>query len=289
MRFLLLILTNLAVSMMLGLVFFGLEAAGYLPRGQTGTLAVYAVLFGFGGSFFSLLISKPMAKWSMGVQVVDTPRTELEQWLVSTVREHATRAGIRMPEVGIYDSPDPNAFATGWSKDSSLVAVSTGLIQSMTREQASAVLGHEVAHAANGDMVTLTLVQGVLNTFVLFFSRIIAFAIDSALSRGDDRESRGPSGVSMILVFVLQLVLGLVASMIVAWFSRRREFRADEGGAKLTSPRAMAGALAALRRAEGADLPASMSAFGIHGNGLMRLFSTHPPIEERIERLMRVG
>lgn len=286
MRLLLLILTNLAVTVLLGAVFLGLQIAGVLPEGQWGVLFVSSVVFGFGGSFVSLLLSKPMAKWSLGVHVIEQPRNELEHFLLTTVQQQAQRAGIAMPEVGIYDSADPNAFATGWSRDSALVAVSTGLVDAMRPEQVAAVLGHEVAHAANGDMVTLTLLQGVLNTFVLFASRVIGFAIDSALSRGE-RERRGGGLVYGLVVMVAQVALGLVASLIVAWFSRQREFRADEGGAHLTSPHAMAGALDALRRAEGdADLPKSMAAFGIHGGGFLRLFASHPPLEERIARLM---
>ncbi len=285
MRIILLVLTNLAITLLLGMVFVGLEVAGVLPQGQWAYLFVSAVIFGFGGSFVSLLLSKTIAKWSLGVHVIEQPQNETEHWLLYTVQQHAGRAGIGMPEVGIYDSPDPNAFATGWSKDSSLIAVSTGLMSVMNREQVSAVLGHEVAHAANGDMVTLSLLQGVLNTFVIFISRVVGIAVDSALSRDDDRGHRGGIGYALT-VMVAQLVLGLFASIIVAWFSRYREFRADEGGARLTSPYAMAGALDALRRMEGdADLPKSMAAFGIHGSGFLRLFASHPPLEERIARL----
>lgn len=289
MRILLLILTNLAVTMLLGAVFLGLEIAGVLPEGQWGALFASSVIFGFGGSFISLLISKPMAKWSMRVRVIEQPRDELEAWLLRTVQQHAAGARIGMPEVGIYDSPDPNAFATGWSRDHALVAVSTGLVNSMSPDQLAAVLGHEVAHAANGDMVTLTLLQGVLNTFVLFVSRALGFVVDSALSRGD-RDRRGGGIAYTVVVMITQILLGLVASAIVAWFSRQREFRADEGGAQLTTPYAMAGALDALRRADGpADMPKAMAAFGIHGGGFMRLFASHPPLEERIQRLMAQG
>jgi heat shock protein HtpX len=289
MRILLLIITNLAVSLLLGVVFFGLEASGVLPSGQWGYLFVSALIFGFGGSFVSLLLSKVMAKWSMGLHVIQQPQSQEEYWLLETVRAHAARAGIGMPEVAMYDSPDPNAFATGWSRDNSLVAVSTGILRVMNRDQVSAVLGHEIAHVANGDMVTLTLLQGVLNTFVIFFSRVIAFAIDSALSRrGDDDGPRHTGGLAYGLIsFLMQIVLGIGASMVVAWFSRWREFRADAGGAQLTSPHAMAGALNALRQvSEEADLPKGMVAFGIHGGGIMKLFASHPPLEERIARLM---
>jgi heat shock protein HtpX len=289
MRLLLLIVTNLAVSLLLGAIFLALETAGVLPSGQWGYLFVSAAVFGFGGAFVSLLLSKTMAKWSLGVTVIEHPQSEMEHWLLETVRQHAARANIGMPEVGYYDSPDPNAFATGWSRDHSLVAVSTGLTQVMGRDQVSAVLGHEIAHVANGDMVTLTLLQGVLNTFVIFLSRAIAFAIDAALSRrGDDDAPRRSGGLAYGLIsMVLQLVLGIGASLVVAWFSRWREFRADAGGAQLTSPHAMAGALDALRRAsDEADLPKSLAAFGIRGGGVLALFASHPPLEERIARLM---
>jgi len=288
MRILLLIVTNLAVTLLLGVVFFGLEATGFLPAGQWSHLFVYATIFGFGGAFVSLLLSKTMAKWSLGVHVIEHPQNEMEYWLVETVRQHAARAGIGMPEVGYYDSDDPNAFATGWSRDNSLVAVSTGLLRVMGREQVSAVLGHEVAHAANGDMVTLTLLQGVLNTFVIFFSRVIAFAIDAALSRRDDERPSHTGGMFYgLIVMVLQMLLGIGASLVVAWFSRWREFRADAGGAQLTSPQAMASALDALRRvSQDADLPKGLAAFGIHGDGILALFASHPPLEERIARLL---
>ena len=288
MRLLILIATNLAVSLLLGVVFLGLEVAGVLPQGQWAGLFVMATVFGFGGSFVSLLLSKVIAKWSMRVHVIDAPASESEAWLVQTVQQHAARAGIGQPEVGIYDSPDPNAFATGWSRDHALVAVSTGLLRAMRPEQVSAVLGHEVSHVANGDMVTLTLIQGVLNTFVIFFSRVIGTMVDAALSGGDRDRDRGRGGIGyFITVMVAQVVLGLGASLIVAWFSRYREFRADAGGAALTSPREMAGALDSLRRAsEGADLPESLTAFGIHGGSIAKLFASHPPLEERIARLM---
>lgn len=289
MRVLLLIVTNLAVTLVLGAVFFALEVSGVLPPGQWSSLFVYALIFGFGGSFLSLLLSKTMAKWTMRVHVIEQPRSEAEHWLVETVRRLSQRAGIDMPEVGIYDSPDPNAFATGWNRDSALVAVSTGLFDVMSRDQVEAVLGHEVSHAANGDMVTLTLLQGVLNTFVIFVSRVVGAVVDAALSRGDD-EGRGRRSTGIgygLTVMLAQMLLGLGASMVVAWFSRYREFRADAGGAQLTSPHSMAGALQSLRRVqESADLPQSMAAFGIHGGGIARLFASHPPLEERIARLM---
>lgn len=286
MRILLLILTNLAVTLILGLVFVGLEVGGFLPQGQWGYLFAYSFVFGFGGAFVSLLLSKTIAKWSMGVRVIEQPGSQMEAWLVETVRQHAARAGVGMPEVGVYDSDDPNAFATGWSRNNALVAVSTGLMRVMRPEQAAAVLGHEVAHVANGDMVTLTLLQGVLNTFVMFGARVIGAVVDAALSRGDERRRGGGFGY-YITVMVAQFVLGLGAAMIIAWFSRRREFRADEGGASLTSPQHMAGALDALRRvSEESSLPENLTAFGIHGHAIAKLFASHPPLEERIARLM---
>ena len=286
MRILLLIVTNLAVSLILGAVFFALEMSGVLPSGQWTQLFTYSTIFGFGGSFISLLLSKTMAKWSLGVKVIERPAGEAEYWLVETVRGLSQRAGIDMPEVGIYDSPDPNAFATGWSANNSLVAVSSGLLRVMRREEIAAVLGHEVSHAANGDMVTLSLLQGVLNTFVIFFSRVIGSVIDAAISR-DERDRRSGGLAYGLVVMLSQFVLGLGASLVVAWFSRYREFRADAGGASLTSPNAMASALNALRRVEErADLPESMTAFGIHGGGIARLFASHPPLEERIARLV---
>jgi heat shock protein HtpX len=288
MRIVLLIVANLAVTLILGMVFLGLEMAGVLPRGQWGHLFAYSTVFGFGGAFVSLLLSKTIAKWSLGVHVIENPMNPHEQWLVETVRRHATRAGIDMPEVGIYDSPDPNAFATGPTANSSLVAVSTGLLSMMHSEQISAVLGHEVSHAANGDMVTLTLLQGVLNTFVIFFSRVVGFAVDTALSRGEGENSRRGGGIGYVItVMIAQFVLGLGASMVVAWFSRYREFRADEGGAMLTSRQDMASALDSLRRVHMDDgMPEGMRAFGIRGGDIARLFASHPPLEERIARLM---
>jgi heat shock protein HtpX len=289
MRIFLLIVTNLAVSMLLGVIFFGLEASGMLPQGQWTNLFVYSMIFGFGGAIVSLLLSKIMAKWSLGVHVIEQPRNENEAWLLETVRQLATRAGVGLPEVGIYESDGPNAFATGWNRNHSLVAVSTGLLDVMRRDQVAAVLGHELAHVANGDMVTLTLLQGVLNTFVMFFARVIGTVVDGALSR-NSRENRGRSGgfAYGIVVMIVQAVLGIAASLIVAWFSRYREFRADAGGAALTSPQAMAGALDALRTGHsGGGLPASMTAFGIQAGGISQWFASHPPLEERIARLMK--
>ena len=288
-RIALLIATNLAVLMLLGLVMqvFGIDE-WLARRGQSyEALLVLSAVFGFGGAFISLLVSKWMAKMAMGVKVITQPSSEVEQWLVATVRSHAQKAGIGMPEVGVFQSPDPNAFATGASRNASLVAVSTGLLSNMRRDEVEAVLGHEIAHVANGDMVTLTLIQGVLNTFVIFLARIIGGLVDSAM-RGNS-EDRGPGFGYFIIVMLAQLVLGLFASMIVAAYSRRREFRADAGGADLAGTRSMIGALEALRRAHTPSrLPESLKAFGINGEkpgALQQLFMSHPPLEKRIAAL----
>jgi heat shock protein HtpX len=235
-------------------------------------MLIWCALFGFGGSILSLALSKTIAKTSTRAKVIETPSNDVEQWLIRTVERQAKEAGIGMPEVAVFDSQDPNAFATGMFRNSALVAVSTGLLQLMSKEEAEAVLGHEISHVANGDMVTLTLIQGVLNTFVLFVSRVIA----SQFERG-----------SFMIYMGLQMAFGVLASIIVAWFSRRREFRADAGGAALESPLAMAGALNRLRAMRDApsQLPPGLSAFGIRGEGLNKLMATHPPLEERIARL----
>ncbi|MFP2903902.1 protease HtpX [Pyxidicoccus sp. 3LFB2] len=292
-RIALFLVTNLAVVAMLAIVGRLLGVDSMLARqggglNLTGLLIMSAVM-GFGGSIISLLLSKTMAKWGTGAKVIDAPRTESEVWLVDTVRRLARDAGIGMPEVAIYDSPDMNAFATGARRDSALVAVSTGLLHGMRRDEVEAVLGHEVAHIANGDMVTLTLLQGVLNTFVIFISRVVGFVVDRFLNRSEDgEESSGTGPAYFITSLVMQLVLGIGASIIVAWFSRRREFRADDGGASLVDAGAMARALDRLRRQHDADalLPSNMKAFGIRGGGVMALFSTHPPLEQRIQRLV---
>ncbi|MDX1346338.1 MAG: protease HtpX, partial [Sedimenticolaceae bacterium] len=238
-------------------------------------------IIGFGGSFISLLMSKWLARKTMHVHVIETPSSELESWLVGTVQRQAQQAGIGMPEVGIFDSPSPNAFATGANKNSALVAVSTGLLQNMNRGEVEAVLGHEVSHVSNGDMVTMTLIQGVVNTFVVFFSRIVGHFIDRVVFKTE----RGYGPGYFIGSIVAQIIFGLLANIIVAWFSRRREFRADAGGANLSSKRQMADALRALQRVhEPEPLPQEMAAFGING-GLKSLFSTHPPLEERIAAL----
>jgi heat shock protein HtpX len=238
---------------------------------------------GFGGAIISLLISKPMAKWSSGVRIINQPQNADEAWIVDTVRKLADKAGIGMPEVGIFDG-EPNAFATGAFKNSALVAVSTGLLVGMTREEIEAVIGHEIAHVANGDMVTMTLIQGVMNTFVVFLSRVIGYAVDSFLRKNDERSS-GPGIGYMITTLVLDIVLGFAASMVVAWFSRHREFRADAGSAQLLGRRQpMINALARLGGMQAGELPKSVAAFGIAG-GMGQLFSTHPPLEERIAAL----
>lgn len=292
-RIALFVLTNLAVVAMLAIVGRLLGVDSFLARQGSGlnltALLIMSAVMGFGGSIISLLLSKTMAKWSTGAHVIDSPRTESELWLVETVRRLARDAGIGMPEVAVYDSPDMNAFATGARRDSALVAVSTGLLHGMRRDEVEAVLGHEVAHVANGDMVTLTLLQGVLNTFVIFLSRVVGFIVDRFLNRSEDGEERGGTGPAFFLTsLVMQLLLGIGASLIVAWFSRRREFRADDGGATLVDPGAMARALNRLRmqQDEAALLPSNMRAFGIRGGGMLALFSTHPPLEQRIQRLV---
>jgi heat shock protein HtpX len=250
-------------------------------------LLAFSALIGFGGAFISLLMSKTMAKWSTGARVIDSPTTSTEVWLVDTVARLAQRANLPMPEVAIYDG-EPNAFATGATKNSSLVAVSTGLLQGMTREEAEAVLAHEVAHIANGDMVTLTLIQGVVNTFVVFLARVVGYLVDSFLRRGDS-ESSGPGIGYMVTTIVCEIVFGIVASIIVAWFSRQREFRADAGAAHLMgTPVPMQNALRRLGSLHTEPLPQSMAASGIAGGkGLMSLLATHPPLEQRIAALSR--
>ena len=284
-RIILFVLTNLAVVVVLGIVASLLGVNRYLTSQglDLGLLLGYALVIGFGGAIISLLISKPVAKWSAGVRVIEQPQSPDEAWIVNTVRKFADQAGIGMPEVGIFEG-DPNAFATGAFKNSALVAVSTGLLQNMTREEVEAVIGHEVAHIANGDMVTMTLIQGVMNTFVVFLSRVISYAVDSFLRRNDE-ESSGPGIGYMISTIVLDIILGFLAAIVVAWFSRQREFRADAGAAQLMGRRQpMISALARLGGLHAAELPKSMQAMGIAG-GIGQLFSTHPPIEERIAAL----
>lgn len=290
-RILMFLVTNLAVMLVLSVVMRVLGIDEYIAAqgGSAYGLLVFAAVFGFGGAIISLLMSKWSAKRMMGVEVITAPANATEQWLVETVRSQAQRAGIGMPEVGIFDSPEPNAFATGANRNAALVAVSTGLLQRMNRDEVEAVLGHEIGHVANGDMVTLTLIQGVVNTFVIFLARIIGNFVDKVIFKN---EKEGGIGY-FVAVMVAEICLGIVASMIVAWFSRQREFRADVAGAKLASPRHMIGALEALKRAhEPEGLPQQIAAFGINGgtpSGLRRLFLSHPPLDERIDALRRAN
>ncbi len=282
-RIALFLATNLAVMLLAGVV---MSLLGVNPNQMSGLL-VMAAIFGFGGSIISLLLSKTMAKRATGAQVIAQPRNEGEQWLLATVQRQAQAAGIGVPEVAVYDAPEINAFATGANRNKALVAVSTGLLRSMSRDEAEAVLGHEVSHVANGDMVTMALLQGVLNTFVIVLARVVGGIIDSYLS--GNRESRGPGLAYYLIVMALELVLGLFATMIAMWFSRRREFRADAGGASLAGRQKM---IAALERLDASHrpstLPAQVEAFGIAGGigqGLKKLFLSHPPMQERIAAL----
>jgi heat shock protein HtpX len=288
-RIILFLATNLAVVLVLSIVLNVLGIGRSVGPSNMGALLVFSLVVGFTGSIISLLMSKPMAKWSTGARVIEQPANSTELWLVNTVQGLAQRAGIAMPEVAVYDG-EPNAFATGAFKNSALVAVSTGLLAGMNREEVEAVLGHEIAHVANGDMVTLTLIQGVVNTFVVFLSRVVGFFVDQVLLRNND-ERRGPGIGYMISVFVCEIIFGLAASMIVAWFSRWREFRADAGSARLlNSSVPMQHALARLGQMQSADLPQSMQAFGIAGggSGWGALFASHPPLEERIAALQQL-
>ncbi|MBO9876799.1 protease HtpX [Xanthomonas sp. D-99] len=281
-RIFLFLLTNLAVLMLAGIV---MSLLGVNPAQMSGLL-VMAAIFGFGGSFISLLLSKFMSKRSTGAQVITEPRTPTERWLLETVRRQAQAAGIGMPEVAVYEGPEINAFATGANRNNALVAVSTGLLQNMDQDEAEAVLGHEIAHVANGDMVTMALLQGVLNTFVIVLARVVGGIIDSALS-GNREGGRGFA--YYVIVFALEMVFGLFATMIAMWFSRRREFRADAGGAQLAGRSKMIAALERLSLNHGQNtLPSQVQAFGISGGvgeGLRRLFLSHPPLTERIAAL----
>lgn len=289
MRIFLFLVTNIAVLVVMSVLFsvFGVRdifAANGVDL-DFGNLLVYSAIIGFTGSIISLLLSKPMAKWQTGAQVIDDSPDPDAQWLVSRVRAHAQAAGIGMPEVAVFPADAPNAFATGARRDAALVAVSSGLLRGMRRNEVDAVLGHEVAHIANGDMVTLTLIQGVVNTFVVFLSRVAAYFVDRVLFRSEEREERGGHGPAFFLTaLVAQIVFGILASIIVAWFSRRREFRADAGGARFAGRENM---IAALERLKGgtAPLPDGMKAFGIGDGGMLALFSTHPPLDARIEAL----
>ncbi|HSQ69981.1 MAG TPA: protease HtpX [Steroidobacteraceae bacterium] len=287
-RILLFLATNLAIIVLLGIVLRLLGIERILDEQgiglDYGNLLVFAALFGFAGSFISLAMSKWTAKRMMGVRVITQPGNSAESWLLNTVRMQAQQAGIGMPEVGVFDSPEPNAFATGARKDAALVAVSTGLLASMTQKEAEAVLAHEVSHVANGDMVTLTLIQGVVNTFVIFIARVVGHTVDRVVFRNE--EGHGPA--FWITTIVAEIVLGLFATMIVMWFSRQREFRADAGGARLAGRDNMVGALERLQQRHVGALPDKMAAFGIAGGkvgGLRKLFMTHPPLEERIAAL----
>jgi len=287
-RIFLFLATNLAVVLVLSITLRLLGVDRILDEQGTGlditNLLIFSAVFGFAGSFISLAISKWSAKRAMGVRVIDQPRNSHETWLVDTVRRQAEAAGIGMPEVGVFDSPEVNAFATGARRDSALVAVSTGLLNAMSRQEAEAVLAHEVSHVANGDMVTLTLIQGVVNTFVIFISRVVGYVVDRVVFKTE----RGHGPGYLITVIVTELILGILATMIVMWFSRQREFRADAGGAHLAGREQMIAALERLRRQQPHALPDKMAAFGIAGGGgggLKRLFMSHPPLEERIAAL----
>jgi heat shock protein HtpX len=290
-RIMLFLATNIAILLILSvsLQLLGIDSMLDQAGGiNMQALLIMAAVLGMGGSFISLLMSKWMAKHATGAQVIVEPRTATEKWLVDTVRRQAEQAGIGMPEVAIYDAPDMNAFATGFNRNNALVAVSTGLLSGMQRDEVEAVLGHEISHVANGDMVTLTLIQGVVNTFVIVLSRVVGHLVDKVVFKTE----RGYGPAFYITSIVAQLVLGILASMIVMWFSRQREFRADEGGAHLAGTGSMIGALQRLAAGHGAPLPDQMAAFGISGGmgaGFKRLFMSHPPIEERIAALRARG
>ncbi|MFI5447062.1 protease HtpX [Polaromonas sp. UC242_47] len=284
-RICLFVMTNLAVVVVLGIVANLLGVNRFLTANGLNLSALlgFALVMGFGGAIISLLISKPVAKWSAGVRIINNPQNADEAWIVETVRKLADKAQIGMPEVGIFEGA-PNAFATGAFKNSSLVAVSTGLLQGMTREEIEAVIGHEIAHVANGDMVTMALIQGVMNTFVVFLSRVIGYAVDSFLRKGDNNNS-GPGIGYYVSTIVLDIVLGFAAAIVVAWFSRHREFRADAGAAQLLGRKQpMINALARLGGMVPGELPKAVAAMGITGN-IGKWFATHPPIEERIAAL----
>jgi heat shock protein HtpX len=290
-RVFLFLATNIAVLLVLSIVLSLIGFEGILDEQgidlDLGALLVFAAIFGFGGSLISLAISKWSAKRMTGAKVIAQPSGPVETWLFETVRRQAREAGIGMPEVAIYDAPEPNAFATGARRDNALVAVSTGLLRGMKREEVEAVLAHEISHVANGDMVTLTLIQGVVNTFVIFFSRVIGHLVDRLVFRTE----RGHGPGFWIVTIVAQIFLGILASMIVMWFSRQREFRADAGGARLAGRERMVAALERLKQGHNATLPDQLAAFGISGHravGLKRLFMTHPPLDERIAALRRM-
>jgi len=288
-RIFLFILTNIAVLAVINITLRLLGVDRMLDQSggiNFGALMVMSAVIGFSGSIISLLMSKWMAKRSVGAQVIENPQAPTERWLVDTVRRQAEAAGIGMPEVAIYEAPDVNAFATGWNRNNALVAVSTGLLHSMSRDEAEAVLGHEISHVANGDMVTLALIQGVVNTFVVFFAKLIGILVDRVLLKNDGRN--GPGIGAFVAEIAAQIVLGILASMIVMWFSRQREFRADAGGASLAGRQKMIAALERLKanHEQAAAMPQNMAAMAISSQGgFSRLFMTHPPLDERIEAL----
>ena len=289
-RIFLFVATNLAILVVISITLrlLGVDRIMNQSGGiNFNALLVMSMVMGFAGSLISLFLSKWMAKRSVGAQVIETPSNATEQWLFSTVKRQSEKAGIGMPEVAIYNSPDINAFATGWNRNNALVAVSTGLMNNMTQDEAEAVLGHEISHVANGDMITLTLIQGVVNTFVIFFSRIIGYVVDRMILKNE----RGEGPAFFIVSMIAQLVLGVLANMIVMWFSRYREFHADTGGANLAGRQKMIAALERLKlNHEQAALPQSVAAFGISGGGAFsKLFMTHPPLDERIEALRRTA
>ncbi|XPF94975.1 protease HtpX [Colwellia sp. RE-S-Sl-9] len=285
-RIVLFLLTNLAIMLVLSVTLSILMSVFGIDRQGLGGLLMLAFVFGFGGAFISLLMSKWMAKRSVGAYVIEQPQNNTEKWLLETVKKYSDRAGIGMPEVALYQSPDMNAFATGANKNNALVAVSTGLLENMSQAEAEAVIGHEISHVANGDMVTLTLVQGVMNTFVIFLARLIAGIIDNA-TRSNNNQGGGLGGIAYFaVVFILEMVLGVLASIVVAWFSRKREFRADIGGAQLAGTSAMIGALEKLKQSQESQLEGSMMAFGINNKSkFISLFASHPPLDDRIKAL----
>lgn len=289
MRIVLFLATNVAIMIAISIIFsvFGLQGAldaQGVNLNIEGLLAMSAVI-GMTGSIVSLFMSKWSAKSAMGVHVIEQPQNQTEQWLISVVERQARQAGIGMPEVGIFDAPEANAFATGASRDNALVAVSTGLLRSMSADEVEAVVGHEISHVANGDMITMALMQGVVNTFVYFFATIIGYVVDRVVFKTE----RGYGPAYYVTQMVAQIALSILASMLVMWFSRYREFRADEGGANLAGRQKMIGALRALQRShEPAELPGELAAFGINGGGVQRLFMSHPPLEERIAALQNM-
>ncbi|HNY50931.1 MAG TPA: protease HtpX [Smithella sp.] len=291
-RILLFLATNIAVLVVLSIVAHLLGADRFLTQNGLNmtSLLLFAAVFGFGGSFISLAMSKWMAKRMMGAEVITSPRNSTEAWLIETVKKLAMAANVGMPEVAIFDSPSPNAFATGMNKNNALVAVSTGLLNAMNKDEVEAVIGHEISHVANGDMVTLSLIQGVVNTFVIFLSRVVGYFVDRVILKNDDDEGVGIG--FFVTSMIAQVLFGILASIIVMWFSRKREFIADAGGAKLAGTQSMINALEALKRGVSEPLPEQMAAFGISGKpssgGLKLLFMSHPPLDDRIEALKKL-